>query len=171
MASAGQRPRFSFADLRILGVVLLVAVVVGAVTLWPRGEDDQAADPGGPTSPSTSASASPSPSPTAAPPGTASDEAWCAEFRDLAALQDEYVAAGGSTEALAVAATEMAELGLPASMPPVAVGGWYVLLKGIFDVAQATPPPGTFLDAPPSDQGYDADEAFTKYTTEFCPAG
>lgn len=171
MASAVRRPRFSLADLRILGVVLLVAVVVGAVTLWPRGDDAQVADPGRTPSPTTSASPASSPSATPPPAGTTSDEAWCAAFRDLAALQDEYVAAGGSTEALAASATGMAELGLPASMPPIAVGGWYVLLKGIFDVAGATPPPGTFLDDPPSDQGYDADEAFTKYTTEFCPAG
>ncbi len=171
MASAGGRPRFSLADLRILGVVLFVAVVVGAVTLWPRGDDDRASDA---EPPAASTSATPTPtdgSPSSAPAGTASDDAWCAEFRDLAALQDEYVASGGSTDALAAAATGMAELGLPASMPAVAVGGWYVLLQGIFDVAQATPPTGTFLDNPPADQGYDADEAFTEYTTEYCPAG
>jgi hypothetical protein len=175
MASAGGRPRFSLADLRILGVVLLVAVVVAAVALWPRGDDDRAADPGAPASATAAASASPepssSPSGSAAPVGTASDDAWCADFRDLAALQDQYVASGGSTEALAAAATDMAELGLPASMPAIAVGGWYVLLDGIFEVARATPPPGTFLDDPPADQGYDADEAFTQYTTEYCPAG
>jgi hypothetical protein len=162
MASAGGRPRTSISDLRILGVVLLVAVVVGFVTLWPRGDDDRAAEPGGTTSTSPSATAA---------AGPASDEAWCAEFRDLAALQDQYVASGGSTEALADAATALAVLGLPASMPPIAVGGWYVLLQGIFDVARADPPSGTFLDDPPIDQGYDADEAFTEYTTDYCPAG
>src|SRR5689334_14201475 len=98
MAPAGQRPRFSLADLRILGVVLLVAVVVGVVTLWPRGDDDRATDPARTPSPSTSPSTSPSGSPpasaTSPAAGTVSDEAWCAVFRDLAALQDEYVAAG-----------------------------------------------------------------------------
>jgi len=56
-------------------------------------------------------------------------------------------------------------------MPALAVGGWWALLDGVFESVGAARPPGTFLDDPPADQGqYEAEEAFTDYTTEFCPA-
>jgi hypothetical protein len=56
-------------------------------------------------------------------------------------------------------------------MPALAVGGWWALLDGVFESVAATPPPGTFLDDPPDDEGqYEAEEAFTSYTNDYCPA-
>lgn len=179
-----KRAGFSIGDLRILGVVALIAVIVGVVALWPRGDgdgdDDDAPDQAATSQaaseqatseqPSTSP-ASTSPASTAASAGRASDEEWCADFRILAADQAEYVGGGGSSDQLVQEASDLAVLGLPASMPPLAVGGWWALLDGIFESVGATPPPGTFLDDPPADQGqYEAEEAFTEYTTDYCPA-
>ncbi len=159
-----EKKGFSAGDLRILGVVALVAVVVGAVALWPRGDDGHASD-----KPATDQSADSAPASAAA--DRPSDEEWCTDFRALAADQADHVATGGSPDLLIREASDLAELGLPVSMPSLAVGGWWALLDGVFESVGATPPPETFLDDPPDDEGqYESEEAFTTYTNDHCPA-
>ncbi len=91
--------------------VLLTCALVGGVlvlVLFGRPDEDKSSNVATPPSPSTS---------TSAPgPAVASEEAFCAEFRRLAAMQSEYVAAPDqrATELLREApAVEMTDVPTP----------------------------------------------------------
>lgn len=149
--------------------VLLTCALVGGVlvlVLFGRPDDETSSNDAPAPSPSTSTSASAS----APEPTVASEEAFCAEFRRLAAMQSEYVAAPDqrATELLREAADRLLDVGVPRTMTLPARSGYYTVLEGVYQSIGLSLDPAAVgaLDEPPAG----SDAAFSSYLSQYCPA-
>lgn len=144
----------------LLAGALLVGVLL--LVLFGSGNDadsDDAAPPA--TPPSSTAPLAPS---------LASEEAFCIEFRRLAASQSEYVVTPDErgAELLREAADRLLEVGVPRTMTLPARRGYFTLLEGIYQSLGLSLDPAAVgaLEEPVGG----ADAAFSSYLAQFCPA-
>lgn len=140
----------------------LIAVVLVLVVFVRTGGDDE---PVGTASPSASATPSALPDPP-------SDEEFCRSFRVLAGAQAVYAATPDDRGADLIRdiAGDLVALGVPASMPVEARGGYYTVINGIYGSIGETLDPGAVPGAAEGDQIAGSDAAFSVYLDEFCPA-
>lgn len=141
-------------------IVSLVLAVLAIVLFYRPGGEEASTPPPDPT---------PSPPTTSAPPEV-SEEAFCAEFRRLAAAQGEYAAVPDerATELLREAVDRLVATGVPATMTIPARAGYYTLLEGIYSSLGLSLEPSAV--GAPDDPVEKADAAFTSYLTQYCPA-
>jgi hypothetical protein len=144
----------------LAGAAVLVGVIV-LVLFYRPGDDDPATGPQ-PTPTSTPTSV--------APPASPSEEAFCAEFRRLAAAQSEYAAApdARAIELLRDAADRLVEVGVPETMTLPARSGYFTVIDGVYGSLGLSIEPAAVgaLDEPVDG----ADAAFSSYLIQFCPA-
>lgn len=144
-----------------LVAVPLLLIVLAIVLLYrPGGEEGSSPAPDPTSTPST----------TAVAPPEASEEAFCAEFRRLAAAQGEYAAVPDerASELLREAVDRLVEVGVPSTMTIPARAGYFTVLDGIYSSLGLSLEPGAV--GAPDEPVEDADAAFTSYLTQYCPA-
>jgi len=128
------------------GIALAVALVA-SLLLRGDGDDDSNDGGGGPT-----------PSATAETPVVA-DEAWCAGWMELVAVQGQYVATQSADDADVVLAAvdSLQALGVPESLDPAG----YTELDAVLDDVRASVDPSftpTVLPSEPADVAVEGDE-------------
>lgn len=140
-----------------------LVVIVLALVLFVRPGGDDADQPSAAPSPEASASAAPDPP---------SEEEWCRGFRRLADAQAVYAAAPDTrgAELIREAADDIVAMGVPATMPVEARGGFYTAISGIYGSLGETLDPAAVPGAADGDQIAGSDAAFSSYLNEFCPA-
>ena len=153
-------------------MVLLALAALARVFLVRPAPDDgdpgRAPTPQAPTSPSASPSLPDLPPPGARPPST---EAFCGEFRNLADAQAFYTSDPDQRRTeLVAAADRLVRLGVPREMGDAARGGYYALIRGIYESVGLALPPRAVPGALPGEQVEGADQAFSAYLTRYCPA-
>lgn len=143
-------------------ISLLLAVLALVLFSRPGGDADELDKPARAVQPSAS---------TELPaPQAASEEAFCAEFRRLAAAQGEYAAVPDerAAELLREAADRMVATGVPETMTLPARGGYFTVMEGIYGSLGLALQPAAVgaLDDPTEG----ADAAFSSYLVQYCPA-
>ena len=147
-----------------VGFAVLLLCVLGVVVLVRPGDDDRVRRADAGSSPSGVM-------PSATPSTPPSEEAFCAEYRLLAAAQGQYVAQPDArgAEILREAADRLLATGVPETMGLPARAGYFVELSGVYGSIGATLAPEA---VPGSGDGpvAGASGEFSGWLAAFCPA-
>lgn len=143
---------------------MLMLMTVGiAVALVLRPGSPEPASPGASPTPTRTVS----PSTPAKAPG---ERAFCAGFEALAQAQASYADEPDARgPALEDAASRLVGIGVPASMPAAARGGYYTLLDGIYSSLGKALDPTAVSGAAQAGQLPDSGTAFSAYLGQACP--
>lgn len=164
-------------SLRLLGAaprlglgLVLVGVLVATLFLLPRRDEPAATGPPPPSGP-----AGVVPTATGAAP---SEEAFCAGFRTVAAVQGQYLAQPDETGAalLRDALDDLLATGVPDSMDTLARTGYLIEMTGLYGTLGEELDPSAVPGAATADGSGAADSslagapgAFGQWLTELCP--
>lgn len=164
-AWSSSRAGLAVGVLALVGLIVFVQRPAGDTGATEAPSPAGAVDTGAATTDSTP-SGPPTPAFTGEVP-VATDRKFCAEFRELAELQGQFVDGDVDEDTLREAARSLVDTGVPAAMSLPARSGYYTLIGGLYDyVGLGLDPAAVGAPAEPVATG---DDAFTTYLQQSCP--
>jgi hypothetical protein len=150
----------------LLGALLLVVVALILFVRPDTADDDAGADRA--PDPTSAGGVMPSATPETPP----SEEAFCREYRRMAASRSEYEVDSSAPgyDAFEAALGRLLATGLPQSMPAIARGGLYTEMSEAYGTLGLTLDPAAIPGGPEASGLERAGRQFTAYLEDYCPA-